>query len=289
MTGIYKIQSKCKPERVYIGSAVDIRVRWNIHRSDLKLGEHHSKKLQRHYDKYGLCDLRFSILIECDKKDIVAHEQFFIDCYHPYFNNAMTARSMLGYKHSEETKRKFSLLRKGRPSTRKGTKVSPETLEKMRRANLGKKLSEETKRKIGEAVKGKNTWSWGNKYRLGKYHTEESNEKNRQSNIGLQAGAKHPMYGKHHTAEALKKISEASKGNKYCLGKHLTEEAKRKLSAANKGKKLSVETIGKMCESRKGKHLSEETRRKISEAQKRSWNKKRNIIPELSGGCCNTK
>ena len=52
-SGIYKIQSKCKPDRIYIGSAINIEGRKRAHFSRLKHGYHHSIKLQRHYDKYG--------------------------------------------------------------------------------------------------------------------------------------------------------------------------------------------------------------------------------------------
>lgn len=53
ISGIYKIQSKVKPERIYIGSAVNIRHRRNQHFSSLSLNNHHNKKLQYHYNKYG--------------------------------------------------------------------------------------------------------------------------------------------------------------------------------------------------------------------------------------------
>ena len=51
ISGIYKIQSKLKPDRIYIGSAVNIRTRWNVHLCNLRNSMHHSKKLQRHFDK----------------------------------------------------------------------------------------------------------------------------------------------------------------------------------------------------------------------------------------------
>ena len=35
-SGVYKIQSICKPERVYIGSAVNIDKRWKEHIWQLK-------------------------------------------------------------------------------------------------------------------------------------------------------------------------------------------------------------------------------------------------------------
>lgn len=46
ISSIYQIQSKRKPERIYIGSAVNIKHRWGIHLSDLKLNKHHSIKTQ---------------------------------------------------------------------------------------------------------------------------------------------------------------------------------------------------------------------------------------------------
>ena len=36
VSGIYKIESKIKPERCYIGSAVNINRRWNVHLRALK-------------------------------------------------------------------------------------------------------------------------------------------------------------------------------------------------------------------------------------------------------------
>lgn len=64
-------------------------------------------------------------------------------------------------------------------------------------------------------------------------------------------GKDHPMFGKTHTKENKKKISERMKGNKNMLGK-----------------KLSLETRLKMSKARKGIPKSEEHKRKISEAHK---------------------
>lgn len=101
--GIYKIQSKIKPDRIYIGSSIDIRRRWNKHRSDLNTNNHKSIKLQNHYNKYGLDDLEFSIILkECKKEELIFLEQIFIDIYNPYFNCLRIAGSILGYKHTQK-------------------------------------------------------------------------------------------------------------------------------------------------------------------------------------------
>lgn len=89
-----------------------------------------------------------------------------------------------------------------------------------------------------------------------------------------------PMYGKHHSEETKKKLSEAAKGrpgpNK---GKHLSEETRNKLSEVHKGKQAgennpmygkhhTLLSIQKMSNAKKGKHHSVEHNRKISEANK---------------------
>ena len=75
-------------------------------------------------------------------------------------------------------------------------------------------------------------------------------------------GEKHPMYGKHHTEESIKKNRQSH------LNKTLSEETKKKMSEAHKGKILSEETKRKISENRNGMHFSEEHKRKISESKK---------------------
>lgn len=50
----------------------------------------------------------FSVLLGCDKEDLLKVEQFFLDVYNPWFNIYKTAGSPWGHKKSEETKRKIS-------------------------------------------------------------------------------------------------------------------------------------------------------------------------------------
>ena len=112
-------------------------------------------------------------------------------------------------------------------------------------------------------------------------------------------GSSNPMFGKHHSEEARKKMSLRHKGrDTWMKGKHHSESTKKKLSKCRIGKhypKLSqsktglrwfnnglINVVCKECPDgfvkgrlNKVKHLSEETRRKMSEARKGKipWNK----------------
>jgi len=142
--GIYKIQSIIKPDRVYIGSAVNFRHRRNIHFRTLRKNKHKNPKLQAHYNKYGGKDLVFSILVVCDIKYITPEggviwlEQFFLDAYKPWFNIAKIAGSSLGVKRSDKTKALLSRI--------KGNKT------------------DEEKRKCGEHNIGRIPWNKGMKF-----------------------------------------------------------------------------------------------------------------------------
>ena len=84
------------------------------------------------------------------------------------------------------------------------------------------------------------------------------------------------MKDKHPSEESRKKMSEKKKGeNNPLFGKHHSAETCKKISEANKGKHLSAEACKKIAEARKGKPLSAETRKKLSEAQngKNHWTK----------------
>jgi group I intron endonuclease len=112
LIGIYKIQSTSNPERVYIGSSVNIKNRWDNHIYDLRHGKHHNIKMQRHFNKYGLSDLQFSIIEECPKDILIQREQFHIDTLKPWFNICPIAYSCIGLKHTEEVKAKIAYTKK---------------------------------------------------------------------------------------------------------------------------------------------------------------------------------
>jgi len=215
ISGIYQIKSLCKPERIYIGSAVNIHRRWTVHLCNLKSNIHHSGKLQNHFNKYGKNDLVFSVLIGCDKEDLISTEQYFLDLYKPYFNNCMIAGSCIGIKHSEETKSKISAANKG--------KILSEVTRK-RMSEAGKNKSEETKRRIGDAVRRRPPVSEETKRRIslakkGKKISEETRIKRIETRGPISDETRERMSeaskGRIVSKETRRKHSEAMKGNRY--------------------------------------------------------------------------
>jgi hypothetical protein len=59
--GIYIIWSNIKPEKMYIGSSINLISRCNRHFSMLKNNKHYNKKLQNHVNKYGVNDLQLCL------------------------------------------------------------------------------------------------------------------------------------------------------------------------------------------------------------------------------------
>ena len=96
----------------------------------------------------------------------------------------------------------------------------------------------------------------GNTYMKGKHLSEETRQKLSESH----SGEKNPFFGKNHSEETLKRISEALKG------KHHSEDTRLKMSESHKGKHLTAEHRQKISEANKGNHHSAETCKKLSEA-----------------------
>ena len=182
-----------------------------------------------------------------------------------------------GKHHSEETKRKIAEGNKGKTvseETRKkiseinkGRTYSEEYKQRMSEICKGRIVSEETRNRLSEALKGRE-FSEEHKAKLSEVAKERwKDEAYREAHSGenhpmFGCGEKNPMFGKTHTDEALKKISEASKERfsnpENCpnYGKHLSEETRQKMSNA---KKLywTDEKRKEFGEARKGRYVGE--------------------------------
>jgi G:T-mismatch repair DNA endonuclease (very short patch repair protein) len=153
-----------------------------------------------------------------------------------------------GKKVSEETKKKMS-------ESAKGKIVSEETKKKMSKAQQNPSL--ETRRKISEANKGNSPW---NKGRVGVYSSKTRKK--------MSESAKIKIFSKEHR----KNLSESSRGSSnQFFGKKHSEESKKKMSESSKNP--STETRTRMSKAQQNR--SKEWRKKLSESQKGR------VIPEV--------
>ncbi len=115
MSGIYVIVHK-ESQKPYIGSAIDIKGRWHVHRHLLFRNCHKNDHLQNAWNKYGPDAFEFKILEYCPKENLTIREQYWINFYDSSnskkgYNICSKAGNTLGFHHSEETKHKLSLCK----------------------------------------------------------------------------------------------------------------------------------------------------------------------------------
>jgi len=78
VTGIYKIVNRSNGH-YYVGSSKDIMFRWRRHRRALASGRHHSRRLQRAWNKYGEQRFDFQIIERLSAADLLDVEQRYLD------------------------------------------------------------------------------------------------------------------------------------------------------------------------------------------------------------------
>lgn len=159
VSGIYQIRNTING-KIYVGSSVNLRKRKNGHLSTLRRGIHSSTHLQRAFNKYGEEAFVFEVLELCDVNELEDRETFWIKeknaNNHDYgYNSRIYVESNLGFRHSEESKRKISEARRGKGTGKRN--LSDDTRDFLRRKcieqNLFQYHTEETERKRIESVR----------------------------------------------------------------------------------------------------------------------------------------
>lgn len=115
MPAIYKISSIRKPERFYIGSAVEPQKRWLRHLQELRKNKHCNTFLQAHYNAWSEADFLFEIIEECIPENLIWMEQYYIDLLKPKMNLCQIAGSRTGIPQSVTTRAKLREAWKNRP------------------------------------------------------------------------------------------------------------------------------------------------------------------------------
>jgi group I intron endonuclease len=245
-TGIYEIVNLVNGKR-YIGSAVNFAGRWSEHRRQLKTKTHHSRYLQRSWDRYGPDAFDFLVIEFCDPADLIAREQFAIDAFRPEFNTCRIAGSTLGIKYTPEAKARVSAALKGK---RSGIKRDPSSVGKMAASHRGRKRSEETRKRISTAKVGSKMPPRSEEHRLKLSAAQKGRKKSPEHLAAFQAGRASRVY----SAEDKAKISAALK-TQYESGVRSRErppEYREKIAAALKGVPHSPERRAKQAAAQVG-------------------------------------
>ena len=228
LSGVYEIRNTLNGHR-YIGSSTVVTVRMHRHKIALEKCGHGNRHLQRAWDKYGSENFVLRPILYCDLENALLYEQMCLDAFHPEYNIAIDARA-----------------------SGRGLQLS-----------LGRVLSDETKERISNEIKG--WWQDNDEARLrlserrtGSVASEETRQKQRESNHGISAETRLKMAdtlrGVPKSEEHRRKIGDAHRGS------HHTEEHKQKISKSLMGNQRTL-----------GYSPSEETRKKMSIAQKKRW------------------
>lgn len=189
-------------DKQYVGQAINKNKRWRDHRIMLKAGKHSNEHLQSAYNKYGSENFIYTVLeiinaITDINEVLTEREQYWINalnCVDPNgYNLNPAAGSALGFKHSEETKLKWSIQRKGKKRSAEFSLViskswetrivSDEAKSNMSLAHMGKTQSDTTKAKRSAIMKG-------NKNNTGKKRTNPMSIETRER-IGAANRAAH--------------------------------------------------------------------------------------------------
>lgn len=130
-SGIYKITNLING-KVYIGSTNDYKARFREHRTELKRNVHFNTHLQSAYNKYGESNFTFEVIEFIENVDnlpltefktlLESREEYYIQLYEATnrekgYNVRVTCNTSLGMKWSEESKKRFSEKKKGKPTS----------------------------------------------------------------------------------------------------------------------------------------------------------------------------
>lgn len=155
-SGVYAIVH-ISTGRQYIGSAFDLAVRWQRHKTNLRGGYHVNPHLQHAWDRWGEDAFGFEVLEYVDRAKVISAEQRWLDSLRPHYNIAQVAgntaglrpspaamdalalgpKSRLGKPVSDQTRARISAALMGHPSANKGNPLTDEQKEKIRLAKRG--------------------------------------------------------------------------------------------------------------------------------------------------------
>jgi len=153
-SGVYRWVNQVNGKS-YIGSAVNLSIRlrnyFNINYLLL-----HNMRIYKALLKYGHSKFDLEILEYCEPTQCIEREQYFMDLFHPHYNILNTAGSLLGFKHSDQSRANISKSLTGEKNPMYG---------KIGEMNhmFGREISEQTLAKLFKSLTGEKNPRYGKK------------------------------------------------------------------------------------------------------------------------------
>jgi group I intron endonuclease len=197
MVGIYRIRNLIN-DKSYYGSSKQIEKRWSTHRNELNKKTHSNCILQRAWNKYGEVNFLFEIIEVCDSNVLLKVEQKYLDT-NPDYNIGIKSS---GGDNLSRNPRRDEIVKKMSNSLKK---------------RYDSMTDEEKKQKLSQPLEENPNWKGGISISSCEICNKRisQNAKRCMEHIEYaRNGVCNSFYGKKHSDEAKKKISESRKGKK---------------------------------------------------------------------------
>lgn len=216
MVGIYRITNTVNG-KCYVGQSINIEKRLRQHKKGIDSNEH----LQNSFKKYGMDKFEFEVIEECAISELNNRERYWIAHFKAFdegYNSTLGGETSIGWKHSQETRRKMSVNHNlsGSNTHNKGTvhvykgdeirMVPVEEVETFLQQGYSYGCGDKFKETMREVVRGEKNPFYG------KHHSEETRQKLRENAIRQFSTKGHPFLGKKHSEETKEKIRRAKLG-----------------------------------------------------------------------------
>jgi group I intron endonuclease len=204
---IYGLMDPITNQVRYIGKSVNPKQRLRRHIANINLYDSHKDRWLRKLNENGVRP-EIIIIDEVSEDDWQFWETHYI-AYFKFLGCSLTngtdggdqPPSTKGRRHTEESRKKMSDTKKGKP---------------IPWLNNGKERSEKHKENLSKSLKGRVSEKKGKNYEefYGKEKSEKLRSKLSETHKGIYFGENHPFFGKKHTEDTIKLIREKRKQQK---------------------------------------------------------------------------
>lgn len=235
--GVYLITCT-KNKKRYVGSSLDIRSRWNKHKQQLRIGEHHNRHLQFSWNKYGERYFKLSVL-EVTKPGIrISREIEWFDKIDPEFNAMRPDVAPQLWTFTPEVREE---CRKRQPANSKDPAIRKAWLDALKVAvdrNKPKRDKEKEQRRLERLRKKIESWPRSFATLISKIDKIGCTDKSERKAVYIEIPNTSILFNHMKNAFSVEnmdiKIDKPIKPNNSNRGLKRSEEAKRRMSESHK-------------------------------------------------------